>query len=536
MKMEKWGKKKVSIIATCCILVMLLLFCSGLHLTFAWLQNQIKKDSTGTTGLAGIDDTVNSTSGTYEVTMGNAGVNTSLSNYSLITNTGTTEALVRVFYSIYINEDNKEIATTGSISEVKINSGFIASDENIENVHSGYYYYNSTLAPGTQISFLNSAKATSLTAGKNIKINMIVELVNWQGGAYQLGQDIPWKNTPASWNFNNTTITKTNGEIVSPKLEIKFSEISKIEMTAKTTTNSQNILFCRTGNAYVGMNGSTWTFNQLTGGVASLTPAQFTNGNFNTITFTWTGCTSTTDDYITLVWDSVWSKEISYKQIKIWNTDGDLVYDLIPNVTKNGSSIVSADGTFINKVNNIVMPMYSLSGHTLTSTTNKYSGFSEVVYSFDFENGVNFGNSNGAFCEITETEVHYGSKAQKVTNTLNVEDIAAVSTAKMGWRAFQGKTGYKYTFSLWVKSTAPAGALSYIMYKEQLYGSLPTLCMTGSAIGTCAVQYTGVNDWTLLSVSTGVLESDCEISFCLEIPTGTEYVTYVDDVIIKAYK
>jgi len=533
--MGKWGNKKVSIVVISCILAMLLLFYSVIHLTFAWLHTYLQKDSTGTTNLATIDGEVSSSSSTHEVTMGNAGANTSLSNYTLITNNGTMDALVRVFYSIYINEEDKEIATTSSISEVIVNSGFVASDENINNVHSGYYYYNSTLGAGEQISFLTSAKATSETASKKVKINMIVELINYQGGAYQLGQDIPWKNTPASWNFNNTNITKLNISTVSPKLEIKFSEISKVEMTAKTTTTSQNILFCRTSNAYVGMNGSSWTFQQLTGGTASLTPAQFTNGNYNTITFTWTGCTAATDDYITLVWDATWSKEVSYKQIKIWNTDGDLVYDLRPNVVKNASTgAVTADGTFINKVDNTIMPMYILSGSTLTSTTSTYAGFSEVVFSQDFEgysDGVNgplttdFGASDYVISGIS----HYGNNSLKLTNSNDIASASTLSEAAQFRFGFSMKAGYKHNVSMWVKTTAPPGTLSYMSG-----GARTCALILSNYLGE--VDYQCSDEWTLLSITIDTCEADTNCVVLFRIPTGTAYMTYVDDIVVKAYK
>ena len=545
MKMEKWGSKKFSIILISCMLAMLLLFYTFVNFTFSWLFTSVQKDSMGTTNLATTDGTISSTSGTYEVTLPQTGGTADLSGYGKITNTGTAPALVRVFYSIYVNEAQKEIATTSALSKVSINTAFVASDENIDNVYSGYYYYNTTLSVGETISFLNTAVPTGAMAYKKIKINMIVELVNYQGGAYQLGQALPWKNTPASWSFNNNIITKPAGSIVTPKLDITFKDISKLEITAKTTTTTQNILLCRYNGAYIGMNGSAWSFNQLTNGAASLSPAQFTNGNYNTITFTWSGSTDTSTQPLTFVWDATWSKEVSYKQIKIWNTDGELIYDLRPNMSQpTTGGAITADGKFVNKIGGEVLNMYNISGASLTSTTTTYSAFCDVLYSQDFEAFSTSSTSilsvdQGASAAVSTTEHHFGSKSAVITNSYNLEDIPTSNTtyARALW-VVNGKAGYKYNISFWVKSTAPSGSLAYRYNPSgDLVAQPSNVQVAVSGVnGSNFTMYDCSSEWTLISVCSDTLATDTTIYFQFAIPTGKTYSTYVDDIVIKAYK
>jgi len=546
--MGKWGSKKFSIIFIGCLLCMLLLFYNLFQITLAWLYNSDSEQNIDSSKLAIVDNedsSITSSSETFEFTLGAAYSTLNLSNVIKIKNTGNTETLLRVFYSIYTDEAKKLIATTRDLAGVAINNGFVASDENIDNVYSGHFYYNSALLANDAVTFINSISPTSELANKTIKIKLIAEFVNYQGGPYQLGQDLPWKNTPPKWAFNYNSLTKAERSVVSPRLDIKFSEISKIELTAKTTSNGLNMLFYRYENAYIGIDNGAWAIRQLSGFTSSLTPAQFGNGDYNTITFSWSDVTATTDDYITLVSDGGWSKEISYKQIKIWNTDGDLVYDLRPYIEKNSttSQFVNS-GVFVNCANgtNTLMSMYEVSesGKTLTLTNATYIGTNEVVANYDFEESVVPTCSLGATGTIIidDTFYHYGSKALKLTNSITKDSVSSAEPARLGLLTFIPQVGYKYSVSLWIKTTAPEGTLSYTKSNNILFGELPALAfysVNGSA-SPIKMNYTGVSDWALITISTPEITTTDEVSFYLSIPTGSTYLTYVDDIVVRAYK
>lgn len=537
---EKFGRKRFSILIVSCIMLMLLLFYALVDFTFAWLFVSVEKDSTGTTNLAQLSSS-HTANAEIEVTMPQANNSLELSNKVLIKNTGSTDALLRVFYTIYIDENINQIATTSAIKELIINSSFVASDENIENVYSGYYYYNTYMAPNAEVDFLTSVVPTAEIATKPVKIKVMYELVNYTGGAFQLGQDLPWNNTPAAWAFNYDYVTKTSSSTISPKLDIKFSEVSKIQVTAKTTSTDKNILFCQYGGAYIGLqNSNNWTFNQLKNGRASLSPTQFANGDFNTIVFTFDGCTSTKDDYITLVWDTAWSKEISYKQIKIWDKNGDLVYDLVPKISRNALGDVSSVNIFDN-ISRAALNMYMISGDNLISTTNKYEYFCSDIIVRDCEgysDGGSLNASNGGQAVIVSNESHYGSKCIKVTNTKNMEDVVDFSSAKLGWFQINAVAGYRYTISMWVKSDAPVGAMTYKMYNGKLYGTLPGVAVSKSGSSqtfSMNTSYYSSNEWTLISLTTPVITEGGVLSYCFDIPAGIQYKTYIDDLVVRAH-
>ena len=196
---EKWDTKKNISYVLSCILIMLLVFCLFFSYTFAWLSGKVDKSMTGTTNLATIPDNPTKLQKVVEVVMPQAGSYKDVSDNEemKITNEGSIDALVRVFYSITINDETKQIATTKDFSKININSGFVASEENIDNVYSGYYFYNQLLAPNQSVGLINRFYPTSTIAGKTVKINFYYELVNYVGGPYQLGQELPWRNTPA---------------------------------------------------------------------------------------------------------------------------------------------------------------------------------------------------------------------------------------------------------------------------------------------------------------------------------------------------
>lgn len=528
---EKWSTKKVIGMSLCCMLSMLLFFCFFLQNTFAWLSNNVEKQSVGTTNFTTITGGLNNTENTYELVMPNANSYLNISSYSTITNTGSLNALLRVFYSFTIDESAKQIATTSDFISVSVNSDFIASEENITNVYSGYYYYNKLLAPGASVPFISTVVPTSTIAGKTIKFNIFCELVNYEGGPYQLNQELPWDHTPASWFLNYDCLTKAQGSVVSPKLDVKFSEVSKVEITAKTATNVKNIFMGRYNNAYIGVNGSNWIFNGLVGGLYSMDPSSFCNGNYNTITFEWDGCTAATDDYISLIYDASWSKNISYKQIRIWNVAGELIYDLRPNITTSGL-VPTSDGKFINKVDNTVLLMYTFSNGAATTTSEGYGYTGKVVYVNNFESYTNnqanvLTVDNGASAVATTAEHKNGNLSAKVTNSLNMANVTSDVPARIRLTS-NLISGYSYYVSMWVKTTAPQGTMSYGKSGNELFARQP-----GLEIGNKLTNYTCSSDWTLVTIKTEQITSTGDVYIDFYIPTGSEYVTYVDDIIIS---
>ena len=530
---EKWGNKRSIFTLTGCILMMLLVFCVVFNYTFAWLSGTIEKPSVGTTNLGQIAATTSTTDNTFTATMPNVGSYINLSTQSKVTNSGSLNALVRVFYAIVIDEAAKQIATTTDFSSVGINADFIESDENIDNVYSGYYYYNKVLAPNESVSLFTTLSPTSTVASKDVKVKLYYELVNYDGGPYILQQELPWSNTPPAWFLNYDSVTKSASSLVSPKLNIKFAQVSKVEITAKTSSTSKNLLLGRYGGAYIGANGSSWVFNNLSNGTYSKSPSDFCNGQYNTIVFTWTGATVATDDYISLVTDATWSKEISYKQIKIWNTAGELVYDLRPNITGT-TPIPAGDGKFINKVDGTILPMYTFSSGAATETSNAYKYVGKVVYYNDFEGsavGDTLTTSNGATSSVVTGNAKNGTKSIKLTTSLNYASVTASEPAKLGWIT-SGATsnGHRYNISMWVKTDAPKGTMAYYKNGSNTLAMIPCIVVNGL---NCKVNLDKYGEWTLLSVTTPVISASDPIKFGFVIPTGSTYVTYIDDIVIS---
>ncbi len=536
---EKWSNKKVLITLTSCILVMLLVFCAVINFTFAWLSATIDKSSDGGTKLAGLkDNNIVTKNNVIDVTLSSVdGSASDLNASTKIKNNGNVGALVRVFYSFTIDEASKKIATTEDFSNVKLMSNFIASEENIDGVYGGYYFYNKVLEAGQETGFIDKIYPTSTIAGTTIKLNFYYELVNFDGGAYQSNQELPWKNTPTSWFLNYNVITRTSTSTITPKIPVKFSEVSKIELTAKTTSTTKNILFCRNVGAYIGINGGNWLTNQLSV-TPSMTVNDFTDGDFHTITFTVNSCDDTSGDYISLVWDATWSKEVSYKQIRIWNKSNELVCDLRPHKVASGY----LDGTFENVVDNSVLDMYSVNSSTFefSSTTSVYDILNEIIFKYDFENltdDTSITSSSGATAVVTSEDSKNGSKCVKVTNAYDENTIEYNSPARLGWLGAlrTAKKGYSYCVSMWVKTTAPEGTMAYYFVGGKKVAIMPGIQIGGSLTKSANLEKYG--EWTFISVTTDVLtEDEGQLNFCFVIPTGTQYTTYIDDVQVSIAK
>lgn len=508
-KMKKWENGKTITVLVTSIVLMLMLFYFACQYTLAWLYKNASISNNGTTNTAKAEAIINSSTTTTEFTAGDKGVPKSVSANNSITNNGTTNVLVRVFYSIYVDETTKEIATTRHFSSVVLNSGFLASEENIANTYSGLYYYNTVLAPGKSVSLVSTVTATAEGAGKTMKINMTVEMVDYTGGAYRIGYKDPWTNTPVGWFANNYTLTKTTSTTVGPKLGVKWNQVSKIELTATTTINNQNILFCTYNGAWIGISNGAWTFTQITGS-ANKEVTQFTSGTMTTITFT---VSATQDTEIGLIWDSSWSKEVTFGQIKMYDQQGDVILNLVPDKS----------GKFYDKVSKAVLPMYSWSSGTATASTAVYAssrhceGIDGSFESYTAGAFAGLTNQATATMEIVESGAFEGTKCLKLSGTFG--------SNRRIYNTVYGLKGKKYKFSVAYKSNMPAGTAlpNNACLKFEMNGG--DYSWNGAAYSHA---YSGSGEWEIMTVETAVLTSDTTIYCFVQLPTGATYQVYLD--------
>ena len=522
--MKKWETKKTSIILLASILIMLTLFYFVCDFTLSWLYANSTVQNTGSSKTASASAGLSTTSSTFEVTLGATGSTLTTTTNSTVTNKGTTNAILRCYYAIIMDESTKQIATTRHLQSVTINNGFLASDENIENTYSGYYYYNSVLAPNASVSLINHITPTAEGANKKVKIRIIAEMVDYTGGVYHLGSRDPWDNTPAGWFANNFTISKAATEVVGPKLAIKWEDISKIEMTASTTSASQNIFFCTYNNAWIGINASgKWQFNKLDV-ETDLPESTFTNGAMHTVTFTIKSVDSTAKNqsYIGLIWDETWSKDVKYASIKIYDKNGDYLCYLTPDKS----------GKFYDRVSKTILPMYSWSGAT-SSTSSTVYGASKHLEPIDgsFESYATgettiLSNQTNGTLSIIDTDSYDGAKCLKVSASDTANNYRVFKTVV-------GKKGKAYRFSFAYKSAMPAGTSTgqtadgnYVVAKVELQGG--NYSWTAVRPSNSSGTYSGSGQWEIMTLTTPVLTSDTTMYCFVHIPLNY-------DVFIDAY-
>jgi len=525
--MKKWETKKTSIILLASILIMLTLFYFVCSFTLAWLYDKKTVQNTGSSKTGAASAGLSTTSTTFELTLGTAGTVSTTTSNSVVTNKGTTNAILRCYYAIIMDESTKEIATTRYLQSVTINNGFLASDENIKNTYSGYYYYNSVLAPSASVSLINNITPTVEGARKKIKIRIIAEMVDYTGGVYHLGSRDPWNNTPAGWFANNVNISKAATELIGPKLTAKWEDISKIELTASTTSSAQNIFFCTYSNAWIGINASgAWQFNKLTAS-ADVPVSTFTNGSMHTVTFTITAVDSTAQNqsYIGLIWDETWSKDVKFASIKIYDKNGDYIYYLT----------ADKSGKFYDRVSKALLPMYSWSGATGSSSSSVY-GASKHLELIDgsFESYATgdtdiLTNQTNGTMSIIDTDSFDGLKCLK---------ISAASTAKSYrvYKAATGKKGKSYRFSFAYKSAMPAGTNTgqsadgnYVVAKIELQGG--NYSWTAIRPSNSSGTYSCSGQWEVMTLTTPVLTSDTTMYCFVHIPLN--YDVFIDAFYIE---
>jgi len=530
-EMGKWKANKMSIVLVSCMLIMLLTFSVLLEFTFSWLYTSVSKQDAGNASLGSVSGsltTTNTDTSDFAVTMPSEGSTIALSDYSKITNTGNTSALLRVFYSITIDQSKKQIATTNDFSSLLLHNNFLPSDENIPNTFSGYYYYNAPLEAGATVSLINSAIPTNTIAEKTVKINMMAEFVNYTGGPYEIGQMLPWDNIPHAWFVNVEGLLVTGENTISPKIEFAASEVKKMELTAKVDMDDSGSVFLFGGNfgIHILSGNANWGAGSLINLQSSLTPVQFANGKFNTATFTWDSCSGTLG-YICI---STLCENVTFKQIRIWNTSGELIYDLRPHTS----------GKFLNAVTNEIMPMYDFSSNTPVESAEVYEYIGFEAYNYDFENGeVVFHNCAGfAFSNVTE-DSHNGGRSLKITGTGmdSIPQHASTNPQPPGvLKEIQNlKTGYKYKLSCWYKSDAPKGAMGYIYDKNgKLWSYQPSFAVQvyngSSYINKPVSVYSYSGDWEMLVVEIDVQSVDFTVYLNISAFNDESINTYIDDV------
>lgn len=193
------------------------------------------------------------------------------------------------------------------------------------------------------ISIVKAGKVyIKLTAPEDIKkvakeLNMLLEVATSSNGNITLAKDATALKIYGNSVSDSTSVgdifnslTKTNRATSSFTFLQKWKDVNKIILTAKIPNNSkeQNILFCTFNGPYIGINPNEWQFvNGLTNASATILPNDFVEDEVNTVEFTFS---STSDSYISNVWDVTWSKEVTYYRISFYDASNNLIGDYYP--------------------------------------------------------------------------------------------------------------------------------------------------------------------------------------------------------------
>lgn len=545
--MKKWETKKTSIVLMASILVMLTLFYLFFNFTFAWLHVTKTAQNTGTSSSAKVDAGLgSSTGGSYSVALGASGTAVSTVNLSKVTNNGTTGVVVRVIYTLFVDETTKEVATTRHISSITFNPGFLPSEDNIINTYSGVFYYNNVLGAGNSVSFMNNIVPTTAGANKTLKLKLTVEMVNYNGGAYQYGYDAPWENTPAEWFANEQSLTRPSGSVIGPKLTLDWANISKIEMVGKTTASNQNILFCTYGGAYIGLDNSNWVFNKLTAS-ANITATNFLDGELHKVVFSISAVDKSAqgNSYIGLIWNADWSKEVDFVSIKFYDINGTVLANLVPDTS----------GKFYDKVSKALLPMYAWSGATFTTTTNTYYDLYNMQ-SFDgsFESyntgNVKLSESDSTGVGISGLTFQLGTPTVQIVNTeafsgnKSLKISGEISSNKRMFASINVLGGRNYRFSVAIKSKDLQNGKTSMSRTQTtvsgtgVFNSLLEFEMNGGDYSWAHVNgklesvYSCSGEWEILTIETGKLTSNTTLYAFIYPVSGFEY--YIDNWLVKA--
>ena len=181
----------------------------------------------------------------------------------------------------------------------------------------------------------------------------------------------------------NNNVTRKFGSSSRYTFPYKWSEVSKIVLTAKVMLkkSAQQILFCSYGSDWIGCSDTDYSNNKwnYTSGfsspTATLSPAEFFNGDINTIEFSFT---NTSEKYITDMWDKVWNtNDITFYRIQFYNDDtllGDYypieLYSMYDSIS--GTSIIPDSNVgYANFISNYRVPIECDTGDTVNIYTDK---------------------------------------------------------------------------------------------------------------------------------------------------------------------
>ncbi|MDD2627578.1 MAG: hypothetical protein PHR25_04050 [Clostridia bacterium] len=198
--------------------------------------------------------------------------------------------------------------------------------------------------------------------------------------------------------YSNISLLKNDKQTTSPKIDLSWSNIGKIELTAKTIVGDNNIIISTHNKAFIGINKGEWAYYNGTAQEdnrleleANMTVDEFINGEFNTVTFNLIDAARTTD-YITFIWDSVWSKKVEYKRIKFYDRAGELIADLIP--IEKGVVINNVEcfqNTLYNIISKEFLPIYQINNTSIKKINDNYDITEEDQTPKSKANILNFG-------------------------------------------------------------------------------------------------------------------------------------------------
>ncbi len=211
--MEKHNfSKTLKLFFVCCTCAIMLFLCFFVPYTISWLADM--DDSASVNGNSVLPNpTIDFYNGNtllnsaYSFTSGNAGNQTPL-NIHLKNTThasdgkeeGAARILARVFYSIYVNKDVKEIATTKYISSVSYGDLCI-THEHLPNTFSGYLFIDAAIEPESYIRLFKNIVPTAEGANLQMSLELSGEALLYEGNPYSVGEldKLPWKSYPQNW-------------------------------------------------------------------------------------------------------------------------------------------------------------------------------------------------------------------------------------------------------------------------------------------------------------------------------------------------
>ena len=231
----------------------------------------------------------------------------------------------------------------------------------------------------------------------------------------------------------NNNVTRKFGSSSRYTFPYKWSEVSKIVLTAKVMLkkSAQQILFCSYGSDWIGCSDTDYSNNKwnYTSGfsspTATLSPAEFFNGDINTIGFSFT---NTSEKYITDMWDKVWNtNDITFYRIQFYNDDtllGDYypieLYSMYDSIS--GTSIIPDSNVgYANFISNYRVPIECDTGDTVNIYTDKpLYGVDGVPYEERIFDGTEAWYTTGEpkdnMVKYFVSNAYYGSKVGFISN------------------------------------------------------------------------------------------------------------------------